>query len=93
MTNRDYLFKRIFHMDVIIKGLFGVIWSPGGGVSGFVYSGDKIFPCVAVKENFQDGENTCRLRCDGRYGLDFELLEIRPIDNNDLMAICEIEFK
>ena len=93
VISRDYLFKRIFHVDVFTKG-----WntcSPTEGVRGIVYLADKVFPCVALEENIQGGTETCRFRCDGRYGLDFVLLEVKRLNDHitDLLHVCEIEMK
>ena len=88
---RDYLFKRIFRMYVATNRWSAC--SPIEGVNGFVYSGNHFLPCVALSENSRTGTRKCEFRCDGRYGFDFILLEVKRLTgrNNDLMQVCEIE--
>ena len=90
VTSKDYLFKRTFHMDVITRGGLRGTCSPAVGFNALVYSEDKMFPCVTLKENFQGEGQICRFKCDGRYGLDFVLVEIKRL-NDDMMQVCEID--
>ena len=91
VVNRDDLFKRIFRLYVTTNR-----WStcsPIEGVNGFIYSMNHFLPCVALNENSRGGTRRCEFRCDGRYGLDFILLEVKRLTgrNNDMMQVCEVE--
>ena len=92
VTNRDYLFKRIFHIDIITGGWFRATCSPVISFSGYVYSACRRVPCVTLTENIQGEDQRCRFGCDGRYGLDFVLLEIKRLER-DMMQVCEINMK
>ena len=93
LPEMSYLYKRIFHVDVVTTD--GFPCSPLDGFNVAIFYGDVRYQCTAMKEVFQGGKNKCRSRCLNQIGLDFVLLEIKRQDNQSIESIkvCEIELR
>ena len=93
LPERSYLYKRIFHVDVITTD--GFRCSPLNGFNVAIFYGDIRYQCTALKEVLQDGKNKCRSRCLTQTDWDFVILEIKRQDNqpNKSIKVCEIELR